>query len=119
MLGRKTSILAVDFGRGTGEVRARYGRGTGEVRARYGRGTGEGCFDPAYIATAKRTLFRYKQVHQHRQPPLRGLCARYVDPLLFAENMFQSQADYDQTVRLAVAKTKSGQIGARQPDLEE
>jgi hypothetical protein len=43
----------------------------------------------------------------------------YVAPLLFAENMFQSQADYDQTVRLAVAKIKSGQIEARQPDLEE
>jgi hypothetical protein len=42
----------------------------------------------------------------------------YVDPLLFSEGMFQNQADYDQTVRLAVAKIRSGQIQPRQPDIE-
>lgn len=42
----------------------------------------------------------------------------YADPMLFAEGIFRDQADYDQTVRLAVAKIRSGQIRPRQPDLE-
>jgi hypothetical protein len=43
----------------------------------------------------------------------------YVDPLLFLEGFFSSQADYDQTVRLAAAKIRSGQIQPREPDLDD
>lgn len=46
------------------------------------------------------------------------LPAYYVDPLLFSEGLFHNQADYDQTVRLAVAKIRSGEIRPRQPDVE-
>lgn len=53
-------------------------------------------------------------------PKARAIQAtEYVDPILFTTGFFRDKADFDQTVRLAVAKIRSGLIQPRSPDVDE
>lgn len=54
-----------------------------------------------------------------RRPVIPVSASGYVDPILYETGFFRDQADYDQTVRLAATKIKSGQIPPREPDLDE
>lgn len=61
------------------------------------------------VARPKRTVKR----------PVAPSTGSYVDSLLFTEDIYQNQQDYDRAVVDAVARIASGQIKPRQPDVNE